>query len=245
MRIKETLQAGTAAALALVLTACGGGGSNGGGSMTAGGSQGYNLQAGIANMVTHGLMANVSLSGTVVINGTSVPVTGSGTYTLSAGVSGTTFNGNMATSQMQTLSGTATAQGQSLPVSQSVTDYFATSSSDFLGEVESTEYDVAQAPFQYPTSVEGGASGTLGTVLRYKDSTMSVSLGTAQTTYTTTAPATQGGSLGITITTRIYDTTSTLIETDMTNYSMTTSNVISLVSASAQTQQGTLTATAQ
>ena len=243
MRRKESLQAGIAAALALTLVACGGGGSSGG-TTTTGGSQSFNMQAGIANMVAHGLSFNVSLSGTVTVNGTSTSVTGSGMYTLAAGVS-TTFDGTAAMSQLQTLSGTVTADGQSLPVSQSVTEYYATSSSDFLGETATGEYDVAQAPFQYPTSIEGTSSGTLGTVLRYTDSTMSVSQGTAQTTYATTAPTTQGGPVGITTTTKIYDTTNTLVETDVTNYSMTTSNVISFVSASAQTQQGTLTATAQ
>lgn len=243
MSIKERLQVGTAVALTLALAACGGSGSGGNGNTIGVGSS-FNLQAGIANMVTHGLTASVSLTGSVVVNGASTPVTGSGTFALSAGVSGT-FKGSAATSQVQTLSGTATAAGQSLPVSQSVTDYYATSSSDFLGEVESTEYDVAQAPFQYPTSIEGGSSGTLGTVLRYTDSTMSVSLGNAQTTYSVTAPTTTGGPVGITITVKIYDTANALVETDVRNYTMTSSNVISFVSESAQAQQGTLTATAQ
>jgi hypothetical protein len=192
------------------------------------------------------LSANVALSGSVVVNGTSTSVTGSGTYTLSAGVGGGTFNGTSATTaQTQTLTGTVTAAGQSIPINQSVTDYYATSNSNFLGETATGEYDVAQAPFQFPTSVSGGESGTLGTVLRYSDSTMSTSLGTAQTTYTTTAPTTQNGPLGITITTKSYDTTNTLVETDTTNYTMTTSNVISFVSETAQQTGGTITATAQ
>ena len=246
MRIKEGLRVGAATAVALVLTACGGGSNNGDLSGGGGSAQGFNLQAGIANMVTHGLSANVALSGSVVVNGTSTSVTGSGTYTLSAGVGGGTFNGTSATTaQTQTLTGTVTAAGQSIPINQSVTDYYATSNSNFLGETATGEYDVAQAPFQFPTSVSGGESGTLGTVLRYSDSTMSTSLGTAQTTYTTTAPTTQNGPLGITITTKSYDTTNTLVETDTTNYTMTTSNVISFVSETAQQTGGTITATAQ
>jgi hypothetical protein len=245
MRRKESQQAGIAAALALALVACGGGSSGGTTTTTAtGGPQSFNMQAGIANMVAHGLTFKVSLAGTVMVNGASTQVTGSGTYTLAAGVSAT-FNGTAALSQLQTLSGTVTADGQAIPVSQSVTEYYAASNSAFLGETASGEYAVAQAPFQYPTSIEGTSSGTLGTVLRYTDSTMSVSQGTAQTTYTTTAPTTQSGPVGITTTTKIYDKTNALVETDVTTYSMTSSNVISFVSASAQTQQGTLTATAQ
>jgi hypothetical protein len=244
---KESLRTVIAAALALTLVACGGGGSGGNGTPTgssSGGSQTYNLQAGIANMVAHGLTVNVTFSGTVTVNGTSTAVTGSGTYTLAAGVSAT-FNGTAATSQTQTLAGNVMAAGQSIPVSQSVTDYYATSNSAFLGEVASGEYDVAQAQFEYPTSIQGGMSGTLGTVLRYTDSTMSVPQGTAQATYAVTAATTQGGPLGIAITTKIYNTQNALVETDTTNYAMTSSNVISLVSAESQAQQGTLTATAQ
>jgi hypothetical protein len=248
MRITEGLRVGTATALALVLTACGGGSGNGdlsgGGSSGGGKSQGFNLQTGIANMVSHGLAASVTLSGTVVVNGTSTAVTGSGNYTLSAGAGGATFNGTTGTTtQTQALVGTVTASGQTLQINQSVTDYYATSNNDFLGETSSSEYDVAQAPFQYPTTVSGGESGTLGTLLRYSDSTMSKSLGSAQTTYTTTS--TQNGPLGVTITTKIYNTTNTLQETDVTNYTLSTSNVITFVSSTAQQTGGTITATAQ
>jgi hypothetical protein len=242
MRIKERLRAGTAVALVLALTGCGGG--SGDGVLNPGNNNGFNLQTGITNLVNQGLTANVALSGSVVINNTQTPVTGSGTYSLSAGIT-TTFNNTAAKSQVQTLSGTATANGQSLPVSQSVKAYYASSNSNYLGQTATDEYDVAQAPFQYPTSIEGGSSGTLGTVLRYSDSTMSTPLGTATTTFVIAAATTSGGPLGVAITTKTYDTTNTLVETDVTNYSISTTNVISFVSASTQATQGTLTVTAQ
>jgi hypothetical protein len=74
---------------------------------------------------------------------------------------------------------------------------------------------------------------------------MSVSLGTAQVSYSVMAPVDPGSPIGIALTTKIYDTQNTLIETDVTNYTMTSSNVISLSSASAQTQTGMLTVTVQ
>ncbi len=91
----------------------------------------------------------------------------------------------------------------------------------------------------------GGSSGTLGTLSRYTDSTMSVSLGTAQVSYSVMAPVDPGSPIGVVVTTKIYDTQNTLIETDVTNYTMTSSSVISLSGASAQNQFGTLTVTAQ
>jgi hypothetical protein len=85
----------------------------------------------------------------------------------------------------------------------------------------------------------------LGTLSRYTDTTMSVSLGTAQLSYTTMAPVDPGSPIGISLTNKVYDTQNTLTRTDVTNYTMTSSNVISFVSASAQSQSGTLTVTVQ
>jgi hypothetical protein len=192
-------------------------------------------------MVTNSLSANVSLSGTVVVNGVSTAFTGSGTFTRPPAV-GATFDGTAALSQTTTVAGTITTNVQTAPYSTSVTDYYASSDSAFLGEVSSSEYDVAQAPILFPNM--GVGSGTLGTLSRYTDSTMSVSLGTAQLSYVVMIPVDPGSSMGIAVTTKIYDTQNTLLETDVTNYTMTSSNVISLSGASAQNQSGTLTVTA-
>lgn len=232
--------ASAAVSFAIALAGCGGGKGNGSPVPTP---ADFNLQAGIASMVAHGLTANVSLSGSVNINGTTTQFTGSGTYTLTPAVNGT-FNGAAALSQTETISGTVSAAGQSAPYSTSVVDYYAAGDSAFLGQNAGKEYDVAQSPFQYPTMIVGGSAGTLGTVSRYSDNTMSVSLGMAQVTYSVLAPVDPGSPVGITLTNKIYDTQNTLTETDVTNYTMTSSNVISFVSASAQNQSGTLTVTA-
>jgi hypothetical protein len=148
-------------------------------------------------------------------------------------------------SQTTTVTGSITAAGQTSPYSTSVTDYYASSDSAFLAEVSADEYDVAQAPISFPTMVLGGSSGTLGTLSRYTNSTMSVSLGTAQVSYSTLTPVDPGSPIGIVVTTQIFDTQNTLIETDVTNYAMTSSNVISLAGASGQNQSGTLKITVQ
>ncbi len=224
-----------------LLTACGGGNSA---SPTQLGNYNYDLQAGVHNMVTDGLSSNVALSGTVTVNGTSTAFTGSGTFTRPAAVSGS-FNGTAAMSQTTTIAGSVTAAGQTTPYSTSVTDYYASSDGAFLGEVSASEYDVAQAPILFPTMILGGSAGTLGTLSRYTNSTMSVSLGTAQVSYSTLTPVDPGSPIGIAVTTQIFDTQNTLIETDVTNYTMTSSNVISLAGASGQNQSGTLKVTVQ
>ncbi len=204
----------------------------------------YDLQAGMAKMVTDGLSADVALSGTATVNGTSTSFTGSGTFTRAPAMNAS-FNGTAALSQSTTVDGSITAAGRSAPYSSSVTDYYAGGDSAFLGEVSTGEYDVAQAPISFPTMILGGSSGTLGTLSRYTDGTMSVSLGTAQVSYSTLTPVDPGSPIGVVVTTKIYDTQNTLIETDVTNYTMTSSGIISLSGASAQNQSGTLKITAQ
>jgi hypothetical protein len=229
-----------AVSFAILVSACGGGSTT----PTMQQPANFDLQAGMAKMVTDGLSANVGLSGMVTVEGVSTAFTGSGTFTRPAAVSAT-FNGTAALSQTTIVAGTITVAGQNSPYSTSVTDYYAGSNGAFLGEVSAGEYDVAQAPISFPTMVVGGSSGTLGTLSRYTDSTMSASLGTVQLSYSVMAPVDPGSPIGVAVTTKIYDTQNALIETDVTNYTMTTSNVISLSGGSAQNQSGMLTITVQ
>lgn len=228
-----------AACFAIFISACGGGHDP-----FAPPPANYNLQAGMEEMVTKGLSSDVSLSGTANIGGVSTAFSGSGTFTRPPAVS-VTFNSTLALAQTTTVAGSITVAGQTAPYSTSVTDYYSSSDSAFLGEVSASEYDVAQAPIMFPTTVMGGSSGTLGILSRYTDSSMSVSLGTAQVAYSTLAPVDPGSPIAIMVTTTIFDTHNTLIETDVTTYSMTSSNVISLSGATAQNQSGTLKVTAQ
>jgi hypothetical protein len=227
---------------AMLIAACGGG--NNYAAPMPPPAANFDLQAGMAKMVTDGLSSNVALSGSVTINGVSTAFTGSGTFMRTPAMS-VTFNSTAALSQTTTVSGSIMAAGQTTAYSTSVTDYYAGSDSAFLGEVSASEYDVAQAPIVFPTMVMGGSSGTLGTLSRYADSTMSVSLGTAQVSYSTLTPVDPGSPIGIVVTTKIYDMQNTLIETDVFNYVMTSSNVISLSGATSQNQSGMLTITVQ
>jgi hypothetical protein len=231
-----------AVCFAILASACSGGGNKA--LIAPPPSDNFNLRAGLLDMIDNGLSTNVSLSGTVTTNGVSTAFTGSGTFTRPPGAN-VTFDSTAAISQVTTVAGTIMAAGQTTPYSTSVTDYYASSDGAFLGEVSSNEYDIAQTPIEFPTTVVGGSSGTLGTLSRYTDSTMSVSLGTAQLSYSVMAPVDPGSPIGVVLTTKIFDTQSNLIETDVTNYAMTSTNVISLSGASAQNQSGMLTITVQ
>src|ERR1700689_4641782 len=227
--------------MASALSACGGGSST---LATTAAATSFDLQRGVTGLVTNGQTATVALSGTAIGSGGSVPFTGTGTLTLAPGVT-TTFNGAGALSQTETISGTVTAAGQSEAYSSSVTDFYATGNDAFVGETGTNEYDVAQAAFPYPTAVMAGSSGVLGTTSNYTDSTMGVAQGTTQVSYAVTAVSGSSSSVMVAVTDQVYDTQSTLVETDVTNYSLTDAGVLSLVSASVQDSSGTLTVTVQ
>jgi hypothetical protein len=230
-----------AALTASALNGCGGGGST---LSTTSPPAAFDLQTGISGLVANGQTVAVTLSGSANVSGSAVPFTGSGTLTLTPGVSAS-FNGEGALSQTQTISGTVTAAGQSAPYSVSVTDYYATGDDAFLGESGSSEYDVAQAPFAYPTAVMAGSSGILGTTSDYADSTMSVSQGTTQVSYAVTAVSGSSSSVMVAITDRVLDTQNNPVETDVTNYSLTAAGVLTFVSATAQNASESLQVTAQ
>lgn len=240
--MNRALRTYRAVCFAALVAGCSGGGNKA--SMAPPPSDNFNMRAGILEMVANGLSANVTLGGTVTTNGVSTAFTGSGTFTRPPGAN-VTFDSTAAMSQLTTVAGSITAAGQTTPYSTSVTDYYASSDGAFLGEVSANEYDIAQTPIEFPTTVMGGSSGTLGTLSRYTNSTMSVSLGTAQLSYSVMTPVDPGSPIGITLTTKIFDTQNNLVETDVTNYTMTSSNVISLSGASAQNQSGMLTITVQ
>jgi hypothetical protein len=239
--MQEASIGGLVVGVAFLLSACGGGGHPSAPTSTAGN---FDFQAGVRNMVKNGLAATVALSGTVAVNGTATDFTGSGTFTRAVGVSAT-FEGAAAVSQLTTIAGTVSAAGRSAPYSTSVTDFYSSGDGAFLGEASGNEYEVAQAPIAFPTSIVGGSSGVLGTLSRYTDDTLSVPIGTVQESYATLSPVDPGSPIGIAVTTKIYDSQNALIETDVTNYTLTSSGLISLGSASAKTSSGMLTVSTQ
>lgn len=231
--------------LTAMLTGCGGGsGGDSGLTNPPPSSQGtYNLQAAMNALVRSGLSANVTLSGNVLINGVSTPFTGTGTYTLSAGTSGT-FNRAAALLQTEKISGTVTGGGQSTPYTVSVVNAYDTTTTNFLGRTQSDEIDVAQSPIVFPIAVPNSAP--LGTISRYTDQTLSVVLGTTDLSIgiLMTTVATPDRQL-VQFTYKTYDTNHTLVQTDSLTFSLSSSNVLYFGSAQTQDASGTLTVQAQ
>jgi hypothetical protein len=236
----------TAGALAaIVLTACGGGDN---GMLTAGppgtpppGS--YDLRTAMSTLEKGGLSAAVKLSGNAIVNGTATAFTGTGVLTLSPGANGM-FNGKTQLLQTETISGTVSVAGQSSPYSSTIVTAYDGTTGAILGESESHEFAVAQAPILIPTTV--GAAVVLGTLSRYTDDTQSVVLGTTQVSAGLLLATVDGkGPEVVQFTYKVYDTSQALVETDNFNYYLSEDNVLTLYSYTAQSASGTLSVTPQ
>jgi type III secretory pathway component EscS len=229
---------------ALLLSACGGGGSGGSGYPAPVPQGSYDLQAAMAGLVNSGLSTDVNLSGTAIVNGTSNSFTGTGTLTLSPGVSGM-FNGMIAQLQTQGISGTVTVAGQTSAYSSSVENAYEPSTAAIAGESQSTEFDVAQQPIMLPTMV-GTSVTLLGTLSRYSDSTLSVALGTVQVSVVVKLiPVDPGGQEVVQFTYKVFDTSQALVETDTFDYNLTEGSMLSFNSATTMNASGTLTVAPQ
>lgn len=199
----------------------------------------YNLQTAMQGLVTHGLKADLDFSGTLG----GVAVTGTGTVTYAAGADDM-FNGVAAVSQSQVVSATISDGTQTAPYATHIVDFYDPGNYAWMGEASSSEFDVASSPVDYPTSVVPGSSGMLGTLSRYTDNTMSVALGTVDLSYVVKAPSTSGGLPIVEFTETFFDTNHAATETDVLDWSITTGNVLALVSGSAQSGSDTLSFTA-
>jgi hypothetical protein len=230
---------------AIVLTACGGGDN---GMLTAGppgtpppGS--YDLRTAMSTLEKGGLSAAVKLSGNAIVNGTATAFTGTGVLTLSPGANGM-FNGKTQLLQTETISGTVSVAGQSSPYSSTIVTAYDGTTGAILGESESHEFDVAQAPILIPTTV--GSAVVLGTLSRYTDDTQSVVLGTTQVSAGLLLATVDGkGPEVVQFTYKVYDTSQALVETDNFNYYLSEDNVLTLYSYTAQSASGTLSVTPQ
>lgn len=212
------------------LAACGGGG--GGGSDGPHGS--YDLQAAMAAVVRSGLSARVTFSGSALGFWT-----GTGTYDLSSATAGT-FNGTAALLQTEGISGTLnTGPGQSSPFGMSLTKAYNGAGTALLGERQLNEFDVAQSPIVFPTTVVTTAT-PLGTISRYTDASQSVVLGTMDLTVAVELiPVDPGSPEVVGFTYKIYDANHALVQTTTFSYLLTADSVLSFHSARTDDVHGT------
>jgi hypothetical protein len=166
-------------ALAAVVAACAGcGGSGSGGSAppvpTAPAPTSFNLAAARQSWDTSGLTAQFQVSGNT-LDGASI----SGVLDYDESPAGAaTVNGQPAVSQ--TITGTGTLNGA--PYSSSEVDYSSPNGETLIWS-STNDFDVAQSPFVWPSTISIGDTGVLGTFSAYTDDTMVLPQGTKQVSY--------------------------------------------------------------
>jgi hypothetical protein len=188
----------------------------------------FDVAAAMADVATSGLSVNMTISGTV--NGNAV--TGTATFTEAPTVAAT-FNGTASLSQTTTVSGTLSVGGQQVPYASTGVSY-TTTAHEPLGLSTADEYDVAQTPFSYPSSVVAGSTAVLGTFSRYTDSTMSVSLGTIDASYAVKADPTNSNAVIVELIEQYFDTGHINVQNGQTNLIVSATGGVSLQSVSVQ-----------
>jgi hypothetical protein len=164
----------TISAVAITCAGCGGGGSNGSAASAPPTPTSFNLAAARQSWDTNGLSAQFQVSGNN-LDGTSL--SGVVDYDASPAVSAT-VSGQPATAQ--TITATGTIDGA--PYFSSETDY-SDPSGDTLIWSSSGDFDVAQSPFVWPSTISIGDTGVLGTFSAYSDDTMVLPIGTKTVSY--------------------------------------------------------------
>lgn len=206
-------------AITALLVGCGGGG--GGSSSNVTPVTSFQLQSGYKKLIANGESWNLSISGTC---------TGSGTISTSA-PGAATFEGASALSTTETLS---TSFTNCTPASHTITALtYYDSNYNPLG-FSGMDYAVLQTPLPspLPTSVSVGNTGVFGTLTVYTDSTKTTSTGTRifswaiESGTTTTAVVNFIG--------KEYNTSSQLLSTQQTRYSIDASGTLTLISIDVQ-----------
>jgi hypothetical protein len=111
--------------LTALLVACGGGGGGSGTASSVSSTNSFSFAAANANRINNGLTHNFTLTGTQVVGGVTYNVTGSGTVTESP-ASSSFFNNQVALLNTQTINGTITVNGTTVPLPSTTVQTYST-----------------------------------------------------------------------------------------------------------------------
>lgn len=173
--MKNTIKLILATASVAMLAACGGGG-GGGTPAPVASTQTFDLRAAYVALYTTPSSNQFTISGT--IEGTSV--TGSGTATAGS-VSSGTFEGLASLQRSQTISGTLSGNGQTIPLTVTSTDW--TDSNYVPRGSTGDEYEVVSGTPTIPTTARVSDTGMLFTAITYPDSRKLYRTGTVDVSY--------------------------------------------------------------
>lgn len=235
---KKMTAVAIAAMLAASLSACGGGGGGSSGTATdaTAVTTSFPVQQALAYAFTHGMQANLSITGTAVSGANSYPVSGTLSYALGT-ASNTTFEGAAAMQSTESLSASVSVNGITQPLS--LTDVLIVNGQYApIGSRASDAYCVASGALNYPATATAGQTGTIGTMNCYADSSKLTLTNIQKLTYVTTAGS-DANSLNFQMVNTDYGLTSSPQSSYSTTYSISSAGVPKLTRVQAtQTESG-------
>ncbi|MGA7178318.1 MAG: hypothetical protein WBX11_01840 [Thiobacillaceae bacterium] len=222
--------------LYLSLLACGGGG-GGGGSGPVASTDSFPAATALQNQTVNGYVQSFTVTGTQTVSGTTYNVSGTGTITVLA-ASSSSFEGQAALLNDETVSGTLTVNGASAPFSTTTQVYSTPGYAPFglvvlspPNQPSAAEYCVMQGTPIIPTTVKVGDSGAIGTYNCWSDSFKTTPIGTGQLSYVVEADTAHTAIVNLTE--KDYDSTSTLTLTDQRRWRIDTNGNLTWVSETA------------
>lgn len=215
-----------AAMLAATLSACGGGGSSNSSTSPTTVTSSFPVQQALTYAFTHGMQANLSVTGTATSGSTSYPVTGTLSYALGM-VSNTTFEGAAAQQATEDLSANISVNGMSQPSSIS-SKLIVNAQYAPIGALSPDSYCVATGTPAYPATATVGQSGDIVTMNCYADSTKRTLVDVEKLTYVAVAGS-DANTLNFQMVTTDYGLTSTPQSSNTVTYAISTAGVPKLV----------------
>lgn len=221
---KNMTPCAVAAMLAASLSACGGGGGGSPGTTTDATpvTTSFPIQQALAYAFTHGMQANLSITGTVTNGASSTPISGTLSYGLGI-ASNTTFEGAVAMQSTESLSATMSGNGTTQPISTTGALMLNAQYAP-IGERSSDDYCVATGTPSYPATATAGQTGAVATFNCYADSSKRTLINVQKLTYVTT-PGSDANSLNFQIVTTDYGLTTTPQSSYSTTYTISSAGV--------------------
>ena len=205
-----------------LLAACGGGGGTSAPTGPVTSTLSFPLQTGYRTLIANGAANNFTISGTC---------TGSGSHTVGAANTATTFEGSAALSAASTWTMNFTGCTLSSVAATSTTYY----DSNYLPRGVSSvgvNYGVYLTAPTIPSTVMVGNTGTIGTETLYTNSTKTVGNGTTVVSYVV-EPDTANTAI-VNLIARVYNASGTLTATEQDRYRINAAGTLTPVSADVQ-----------
>lgn len=229
-----------AVVLAASLSACGGGGSSSSATSPTTVTSSFPIQQALTYTFTHGVQANLAITGTATSGSTSYPVTGTLSYALGI-ASNTTFEGAAAQQATESLNAAISVNGMSQPISVS-SALILNAQYAPIGDRSSDSYCVANGTPAYPATATVGQSGDIGTMNCYADSTKRTLVNTEKMSYVATAGG-DANTLNFQLITTDYGLTSTPQSSVTITYAVSTAGVPKLIRVQANETESGVTVT--